>query len=299
MTKFSAIRFPQPEYLKMIPTIKTNNHSPLTSPQREIWFDQILHEGIPLYNIGGYVKIPGAINQVLFEQAVNLLVQRYDTLRTVLTEELDEDGVQMQTYAEKLSVTVLVQDFSAQAHPNEIALSFMQQRFIEPFELTGQPLFRYDLVKTSANHYYWLMQYHHLIVDGYAVALLNRSLAEIYTQLANGQVPHLESPSYTHFIDNDQTYVKSETFEKQRQYWLKQYQTSPDPLFSPRYRSNYTDKLIGSGCEVLYLPRDFYNRLHELAKKHNATLFHLLLGALYASRSQRPVGNAFRDAPRH
>ena len=43
---------------------------PLTSPQREIWFDQILHEGIPLYN-GGYVKIPGAINPVLFEQAIN------------------------------------------------------------------------------------------------------------------------------------------------------------------------------------------------------------------------------------
>jgi hypothetical protein len=46
---------------------------PLTSPQREIWFDQQIHEGIPLYNLGGYVKIPGAINPVLFEQAVNSL----------------------------------------------------------------------------------------------------------------------------------------------------------------------------------------------------------------------------------
>ncbi|EDN71926.1 MAG: hypothetical protein VSS75_022130 [Candidatus Parabeggiatoa sp.] len=49
---------------------------PLTSPQREIWFDQILHEDIPLYNIGGYVKIPCAINPVLFEQAVNWQVQK-------------------------------------------------------------------------------------------------------------------------------------------------------------------------------------------------------------------------------
>jgi non-ribosomal peptide synthetase component F len=32
---------------------------------------------------------------------------------------------------------------------------------------------------------------------------------------------------------------------------------------------------------VLHLPREFYNRLNELAKQHNATLFHLLLGALY------------------
>jgi hypothetical protein len=89
---------------------------PLTSPQREIWFDQILHEGISLYNIGGYVKIPGAIDPVLFEPAVNLLVQKHDTLRTLLTEVTDEDGVPMQTYAEKLMVTVPVQDFPIITH---------------------------------------------------------------------------------------------------------------------------------------------------------------------------------------
>jgi len=254
---------------------------PLTSPQREIWYDQILHEGVPLYNIGGYVKIPGVIDTVLFEQAVNLLVQKHDTLRTMLTEVQDEDGVPMQTYAEKLAVTVPMRDFSTKANPHEAAMAWMQQRFIEPFELMGQPLFRYDLVKISDDNYYWLLQYHHLIIDGYGVALLNRSLAEIYTQLANEQIPNLDSHSYISFIENDRAYVESAIFDKQRQYWLSKYPTPPEPLLSPRYRSNYTDKLIGSDCEVLYLPRDFYNCLNELAKQHDATLFHLLLGALY------------------
>jgi hypothetical protein len=238
-----------------------------------------LHEGTPLYNIGGYVKIPGAINPVLFEQAVNLLVQKHDTLRTMLTEVTDEDGVPMQTYVEKLTVTVPVQDLTKQAHPHEAAMAWMQQRFIETFELTGQKLFRYDLVKISEQCYYWLIQYHRLIIDGYGVALLNRSMAEIYTHTLNGQVPNLDSHSYVTFVDNDRTYVESAVFDKQRQYWLSKYPTPPEPLLSPRYR--YTDKLIGSGCEVLYLPRDFYNRLNELAKQHKATLFHLLLGALY------------------
>jgi len=253
----------------------------LTSPQREIWFDQILHEGIPLYNVGGYIKIPGAINPGLFEQAVNLLVQKHDTLRTVLTETADEDGVPMQTYAEKLAVTVPLCDFSTKAEPHESAMAWMQQRFEEPFELTEQPLFRYNLVKISEYYYYWFRQYHHLIVDNYAGALLHHSLAEIYTSLANELIPNLDSLSYTAFIDNDRAYVESAVFDKQRQYWLSKYPTSPEPLFNPRYRSNYTNKLIGSGCEVLYLPRDFYNRLNELAKQHNATLFHLLLGAFY------------------
>ena len=254
---------------------------PLTSPQREIWFDQILHEGIPLYNIGGYVKIPGVIDPVLFEKAINLLVQKHDNLRTMLSEVAGEDGVPMQTYAEKLAVTVPMRDFSDEEHPHEAAMAWMQQQFVETFELTGQPLFRYDLVKISEDCYYWLLQYHHLIVDGYGVAMFNRSLAEIYTQLANEQVPNLDSPSYLNFIEDDRAYVESAVFDKQRQYWLDKYPTPPEPLFNPRYSEHYTDKLIGSGCEVLYFPRDFYNRLNELAKQHNATLFHLLLGALY------------------
>ena len=166
-------------------------------------------------------------------------------------------------------------------NPQQADQEWMQQRLIEPFELIGQPLFRYDLVKISANHYYVLGQYHHLIVDGYAIALLNRSLAEIYTQLAHGQVPNLDSPSYINFINADRAYVVSETFEKQRQYWLAQYPVVPEPLFSPRYRSQYSEQIIGSGCEALYLPRNPYKRLNQLAKQHHATLFQLLLGALY------------------
>jgi len=101
---------------------------PLTSPQREIWFDQILHQEIPLYNIGGYVKIPGVIDSALFEEAINLLVQKHDTLRTVLTEDEDEDGVPMLAYAEKLTVTVSVQDFSSKAQAHETAMAWMQQQ---------------------------------------------------------------------------------------------------------------------------------------------------------------------------
>jgi arthrofactin-type cyclic lipopeptide synthetase A len=88
-------------------------------------------------------------------------------------------------------------------------------------------------------------------------------LANIYTSLANDEIPELDSPSYTTFIANDRAYVESEVFNKQRQYWLSKFPTPPEPLFTPRYRSHYTDKLIGSGCEVLYLPRDFYNRLQK------------------------------------
>lgn len=96
-----------------------NRLYPLTSPQREIWFDQALHDGLPLYNIGGYIKFHGAIDPVLFKRAVNILVKKHDTLRTLLTESTDEDGIPMQTYGEHLTVNVPLHDFSLSENPHE------------------------------------------------------------------------------------------------------------------------------------------------------------------------------------
>ncbi|MFN9623087.1 MAG: condensation domain-containing protein, partial [Cyanobacteriota bacterium] len=254
---------------------------PLSTPQREIWFDQMLHEGVPLYNIGGYVDLPGRIDPVLFEEAVNLLVRRHDNLRLRLTAERDADGMPLQRFAEPWPVRVPVVDVSGEADPAAAAQAFMRQRFEEPFMLEGQPLFRYDLIKLAEDHSYWLMQYHHLIVDGWGIALLNRSLAELYSDLVAGQAPALESPSYSVYVADDRTYVESAKFEQQRLFWREHHPRHPEPLLTPFYRSRYGGDLVGSGCEPMTLSRAFYDRLGNLAQAHGATLFHVLLAALY------------------
>ena len=281
--KFAVLKHLKTNTSKVFINMSDAQHNlyALTSPQREIWLDQILHEAIPLYNLATYVEIPGSLDSMIFEQAVNLLVEKYDTLRTMITKKLDEDGIPFQTYVKHWPNSLTKHDFSLSENPQEIAMAWMQQRFLEPFELTGQPLFRYDLVKASEDHYYWLAQYHHIIVDGYTYAMLNRSMAKIYTQLATGQFSRSDSPSYIKFIDHDRAFIESETFEKHRQYWIKKYPAPPDPLLSPRYRSHYPEKIIGSDCEVLSMSRVFYNRLHEFAKQKNVTFFRVLLGALY------------------
>ena len=56
-------------------------HYPLSSQQLDFWFDQVLHPNVPLYNIGGYVRIAGPVNPTLFEQALNRVVAENDALR--------------------------------------------------------------------------------------------------------------------------------------------------------------------------------------------------------------------------
>ena len=70
---------------------------PLTSPQREIWFDQMLYQNVPLYNIGGQVDLQGVMDPQLFAETAPLLVHNHDRLRRRLTSARDEDGVPLQT----------------------------------------------------------------------------------------------------------------------------------------------------------------------------------------------------------
>ncbi|MCK5680748.1 hypothetical protein KAI46_08065, partial [bacterium] len=239
---------------------------PLTSSQQEIWFDQILHADLPIYNIGGYVKIPGPVKPELFEKAINLLIRKHDALRIVLTADTDEDGVPLQAFLESLTITVPMHDLSTASDPHKSASAWMQERFTQPFKLIEHPLFRYDLIKLAEDNYYWLLQYHHLIIDGWGTALLNRSLANIYTQLVNNNSPDLSSPSYTSFIENDRTYIASKTFEKNSHYWASKFTNIPDPLITPR-QSSPTSKALESDREAIFLSQNFYQQLNILAKK--------------------------------
>ena len=241
------------------------------------------------YNIGGYVDLPGRIDPRLFEQAVNRLVRRHDSLRLQLTSERDEDGLPLQTFVGPWPVRVPVVDVSGEEDPEAAAQAFMRQRFEDLFTLEGQPLFRYALVKLAGDHYYWLLIYHHLIIDGWGVALLNRSLAQIYSALASGAHPEastawssdLEAPSYSAYIADDRAYVDSPKFEQQRRFWQEHHPHPPEPLLTPFYRGAYKGALVGSECEPMVLSRDFYTRLASLGQDHGASLFHVLLAALY------------------
>ncbi|MCP5008138.1 MAG: hypothetical protein GY941_30005, partial [Planctomycetes bacterium] len=189
-------------------------HYPLSSPQREIWFDQMLYPSVPLYNVGGYVQINGAIDSKLFEQAMNYLVQRHDALRTVLIHGTEE--MPMQTFLEDLPVTVRCYDFSVENGLSQSALVWKQQQFVLPFDLYEIPLFHFALLKIDENCFFWFKKYHHLIVDGWSISVINQSLAEIYTQLLKGQKVEHVKPSYLEFVNNDRTYLESVRYQKHR-----------------------------------------------------------------------------------
>nr|VFK24086.1 MAG: Condensation domain-containing protein [Candidatus Kentron sp. LPFa] len=262
-------------------------HYPLSSSQLDFWFDQILHPHMPLYNIGGYVRINGPIDPDLFQQALDRVIRENDALRIILHEGKD---LPTQTFAEDVSSGLDFHDFSrpegGPESAHESALAWMQRAFEKPFPLYEKPLFRFALCKVADDRYYWLKAYHHIISDGWAISLIVQRVASAYNTLANEESSEardasLDPSPYRDFVENDKRYLGSERFSKAKDYWRNKYRELPEPLLIPHHAVKFQGQTIPSQRSTLRLSRDFYDRLVGFAEEHRTSTFHVILGAFY------------------
>ena len=257
----------------------TVDYHPLSSPQREIWVDQQLYPNVPLYNIGGYIEINGNMDPGLFESAVNLLIKRYEALRTIFISESSD--IPVQSFLEELTVSLPFHDFSCDSNASESALSWMQQDFTRLFELEEAPLFRFSLLEIKKNQFYFYFVYHHLIIDGYGTSIATKALGEIYSALLLKQESLYISKPYCDFIKNDLLYSESSRFLSDRQYWMKRFETLPAPIFPPYYSKIFDGRISTSERSITVLPLSLYEHLKTTAKAFEVTVYHLILGVLY------------------
>jgi amino acid adenylation domain-containing protein len=248
---------------------------PLTSPQRGVWFDQMLHPDSPLYNMAAYLQIDGFIDRNVFEAAIQLLIQQNDALRIVMRKGKD---LPQQEFLSSLTVPLDYLDLSHRQHPLEECLFWMREYIDRPFQLYDSPLFRFSLIKISEACYCWLHNYHHLIIDAYANSLLAQRLAKIYTALIRGQ-PVDAGPIYPYrdYIVEDLAYLESRKFSQDAQYWKEKFCELPDCLIE---RKSFGDK-IQHRRSILTLPRVLYDRMISASAQRGASTFHLILTALY------------------
>ena len=113
--------------------------APLSSVQRDIWFEQVLYPGAPIYNTGGYIQINGKIQPQAFQQAIAFLVRKSEVLRIRL---IDQNGIPMQLFSEIPVTEFEFVECEDDDNPFQAALSAIQQSLRLPFRLLEGPLFR-------------------------------------------------------------------------------------------------------------------------------------------------------------
>ena len=90
----------------------------------------------------------------------------------------------------------------------------------EPMNICDSPLYRFILFRNNEGKISVLVKTHHIISDGWSqVALLNR-ICDVYCELISEREVFLEpAPSYSFYVEDEQKYLPSDTYRKDREYW--------------------------------------------------------------------------------
>ena len=249
---------------------------PLTLPQEDIYYDQILYPDIPFYNIGAKIEIHGFIDVNLLKKAYSILIDQHDAYRLIIDQQNNAPHFYI---LPKHHSELEYIDYSNDANSQKLALDYLNNNFKIPFQLEERTLLhRFTLIKVRSDFYYLYSVYHHIITDGWGTSLMFQRLVNNYNELLReGKVTSTYPFFYKEFSLDDLEYKNSQHFENDKKYWLGQFSVLPES-FIPLIDNK---KEIYSHRKELLIKRETYNSLNGVAKQLNISTFQVILGILY------------------
>ncbi|WP_266159987.1 non-ribosomal peptide synthetase/type I polyketide synthase [Dyella silvatica] len=168
---------------------RTDLH-PLSPAQARLWFIQQLEPDSSAYHLSGAVQIDGDLHVDALTQAVQLLRQRHDILRTRF---IDEGGRPLQHIMPLQPLLLAPESLESLSEPEQdIALKrIVAQLAKQPFELSAAAPLRMQLLRLGPQRHVFCLVLHHMLADGWSIDLLWRELGESYRLLRQGQPPAL------------------------------------------------------------------------------------------------------------
>jgi amino acid adenylation domain-containing protein len=254
---------------------------PVSSGQQRLWFLDQLQPGSPLYNIPIAVRLEGPLDATILEQALNHILCRHEILRTRFDL---QNGEPVQIVAPALLLEVPVIDLQSQpqdGRESEVR-RLLAREARQPFDLKRLPLLRVTLLRLTATEHIFLLTVHHIIFDGWSLAIFFRELAAIYERLRGASSAELPEPpiQYADFAVWQQERLNF--IGPELAWWKKRLGGGLPTLELPSDRPRPAVQTYRGAVESLDLPASLHSSLQSLSQQTNATLFMILLATFQA-----------------
>lgn len=168
------------------PSDDAKNRLELTAAQRGIWYAQQLAPENPMFQIGQFVEILGAVDVPVLGEALRHAVSETDALNMAFGE--DDSGPHQRPLVRDESL-LEVTDLRAAADPETQARMLMDADLGLPRATDGGDLLHIELIRLSDERYFFYQRVHHVVMDGYSAVLVLRRVAELYNALLAGSGP--------------------------------------------------------------------------------------------------------------
>ncbi|MBB4226176.1 condensation domain-containing protein, partial [Variovorax guangxiensis] len=265
---------------------------PLSMAQRRLWLLYQIDGPTPTYNVPMALRLKGRVDNAALTRALEDVVQRHESLRTIFRE--TDDAVPFQCILEPGDVPFVLQVEGA----SEATLTHQLAEASAHCFLLGTELpFRAWLFQLDAEQHVLLLLCHHIASDGWSLAPLARDLSQAYEARALGKTPEwkplpVQYADYTlwqHALLGSEKEPDSVVTQQMR-YWQRALHGAPEQLILPTDRPRPTVSSHRGESVVLSFDASLHQQLLTLAREEQASLFMVLQAALAALFTRMGAG---------
>jgi amino acid adenylation domain-containing protein len=252
---------------------------PASFAQQRLWFLDRFEGSGALYNVPLATRLQGPLDVDAMERAINALVKRHESLRTVFTL---VDGVPHQAIKPASWVELPVIDLSATADAERRGLAIVSEQARGAFDLSADNLFRVALVKLGDDDHLLSLTLHHIITDGWSMGVLRRELSTLYEGFLEGSTVELAELAiqYADYAVWQQQWMESGGLDQQLDYWRTQLEGAPTLLELPTDLPRPAKQSFRGATVRTMLAPKLLERVRALGDREGATFFMTMLAAL-------------------
>jgi len=263
---------------------------PLSFPQQRLWFINQLRGSSTEYNIPEAMRLRGALDVLALERAINTVIERHESLRTVFHE---IEGEPYQVVLPRLRIDLPVVNVSPHGSETRQATidAAVRAEWSEPFDLRNGPLIRMRLLRLASDDHILLRTCHHIVSDGWSMAILNRELTalyEAYTAARSNPLPAV-TLQYADFALWQRAWMRDVTLAHGIEYWKTQLAGIPERLELPAAAARPPLQTYAARACVLSLSAARLDAIRRWSNARQATPYMTLL-ACFAAVLERYTG---------
>nr|UXB95008.1 non ribosomal peptide synthetase [Pseudomonas syringae] len=265
-----------------IEVVSRTKDLPLSLAQQRLWFlDQLDHAASVAYHMPAALHLRGTLDRHALQRALDRIVARHESLRATFKQQ--NEKVSQRFAPETIGFALAEHDLRNLAGDaqHEMTRQLSEAEVHAAFDLSQGPLIRGRLLQLAEDEHILLVTQHHIVSDGWSVAILIDEFNRLYNAFSQGLDDPLPTLAlqYADYAVWQQQHLQGERLHQQTRFWSEHLSGAPGLLELPTDHPRPQVQSYQGATLPLELPVQLSHRLRQFSLQQNVTPFMTLLAA--------------------
>lgn len=257
----------------------------ISHAQKRLWVLQQLFKSSTAYNMPVVYHLEGLLDRHALQTAFRMLINRHESLRTIF---IERKGQVLQRILGIDEVPSDLQYHDLSKNDDHGVETILSQKLSAAFNLDKGPLFEGVLIKRSSNHHIFLLNIHHIVSDGWSMAVMLKELVSLYNSVRQGIAHDLKALriQYKDYSEWQHRETSGPGFVLHRKYWMDKYSGKIPTLHLPLDFQRPAERTFTGKAIQFTFDRSLSARINAYGQERGASLFMTLLTTVQALLSR-------------